>query len=133
MNADTILIANQLARVANRRAEVVQLADSRWEFKMPDGARAGRPLWLHIVYEDGGVTVDDNGLLTALLYSLGQKEGDTPAIRLLKSLTAQHDMTLDYDNGRVRTRQCAADCVEEVLPMFVKVVQAMLVVAPHLQ
>ena len=90
----------------------------------------GDPLWLVIRCDDEGMTIDDRGAVAGLLFSLDQDEQHAPAFRLLSSLAQWSNFTIDYDEGVMRGN-CSFDSVANVLPNFIKIVQTILVAAPH--
>ena len=113
------------------RVNLASANENRWEFPVPFGDQHGDPLWFSIGFDEDEVTIDDGGAIAGLLFSMDQDEQHTPAFRLLSSLAQRYSMVIDYDLGVVR-RHCPLESVANVIPGFVKVVQAVLIAAPHL-
>ena len=114
------------------RIDLASVSDGQWAFMVPFGDQHGDPLWFSIGCQNDEVTIDDGGAVAGLLFSLDQDEQGAPAYELLLSLARRHGLVVDYDLGLVR-RSCPLDRVADTLPLFTRIVLALLTAAPHLE
>ena len=116
----------------SRDVSATMVDDDKWEFIVPFGDQYGDPFWITVDCQGQGVTLSDGGVVAGELFSLGLDDVRSTAFKILSSLAGRHDLVIDVDHGLVKA-SCPLNRLGDTLPGFVRVLLAILTVAPHLE
>ena len=99
--------------------------------RLPFQANDGVPVVINVSTDGQRATIDDDGAVAGLLFSLGQDATNTPAFRLLKDLEQAHGLEIDLDQGLLKISAPEEDLCHAVAELA-KVILTIQTVIPHL-
>ena len=123
---------DRLLRYFEARVDSVPMQDETCAVRTPFFDNVGDPIYVAIRKERDSIRVEDTGTIAGHLFTLGQHTLNTPAFKLLRSISEAYGLTLDFDKGTVTTEANSDNVIERVMDLT-KAIITMVTATPFIR